>query len=124
MENTFEEDYPEYCKEKEPPKPIWLQKYCVWIDGHICDDLHFSVNTNDMDKIGNLFDTKEEAEKSAEKLRAWKRLKDNGISFSLDIMDNKGTPYIKIHSKHERGTFQKVMEITHDLYLIFGGEDE
>ena len=79
MENTFEEDYPEYCKEKEPQKPIWIQKYCVWIDGHICDDLHWSVNTNDMDKIGNLFDTKEEAEKAVEKLRALTEAKEDGL---------------------------------------------
>lgn len=32
-------------------------------------------------EIGNYFDTREEAEKAVEKLRAWKRLKDKGFRF-------------------------------------------
>ena len=40
---------------------------------------------NDFDKahkeIGNYFETKEEAEKAVEKLKAWKRLKDKGFRF-------------------------------------------
>ena len=33
-------------------------------------------------EIGNYFETKEEAEKAVEKLKAWKRLKDKGFIFS------------------------------------------
>lgn len=33
------------------------------------------------DDIGNRFETKEEAEKAVERLRAWKRLKDKGFRF-------------------------------------------
>ena len=32
-------------------------------------------------KIGNCFQTKEEAERAVEKLKAWKRLKDSGLKF-------------------------------------------
>lgn len=32
-------------------------------------------------EIGNCFQTKEEAEKAVEKLKAWKRLKDSGLKF-------------------------------------------
>ena len=32
-------------------------------------------------EIGNYFETKEEAEKAVEKLKAWKRLKDNEVKF-------------------------------------------
>lgn len=33
--------------------------------------------------IGNYFETKEEAEKAVEKLKAWKRLRDKGFKFSF-----------------------------------------
>lgn len=37
-------------------------------------------------EIGNYFESKEEAEKAVEKLKAWKRLKDNGFRF-IDHID-------------------------------------
>ena len=127
MENTFEEDYPEYCKEKEPQKPIWIQKYCVWIDGHICDDLHYSVNTNDMDKIGNLFDTKEEAEKAVEKLKAWKRLKDAGIYFVYDVIKEGSEHNFILRPKCKKEKIMKPFaeceSLFRDLKIIFGGEE-
>ena len=127
MENTFEEDYPEYCKEKEPPKPIWIQKYCVWIDGHICDDLRYSVNTNDMDKIGNLFDTKEEAEKAAEKLKAWKRLKELGFRFIGKTCEYKSDKHFGSVFFETSGDILNIyddnVEFYDDLNLLFGGEE-
>ncbi len=43
-------------------------------------------------EIGNYFDTKEEAEKAVEKLKAWKRLKDKGARFKEWFWDkNYGT---------------------------------
>jgi len=71
--------------------------------------------------FGNYFETQEEAEKAVEKLKAWKRLKDDGITYSLDEGD--GTPYIIIHSKEEKGPVQKVLRIFEDLTLLFGGEE-
>ena len=70
---------------------------------------------------GNYFDTREEAEKAVHKLQAWKRLKDDGITYSLDEGD--GTPYIIIHSKEEKGPVQKVLRVLEDLTLLFGGEE-
>lgn len=70
--------------------------------------------------IGNFFKTKYEAEKALDKLKAWKSLKDNGITFSLD--ENNCEPYIKIHSKEETGSLEKIIKIYDDLELIFGGE--
>ena len=66
-------------------------------------------------KIDNLFETKEEAEKAVEKLKAWKRLKDKGFKpdavvdsfFCIDIF-MKGKPY---------------EEIKEDLKIVFGGEE-
>ena len=81
----------------------------------------------DVDKsckeIGNYFKTKKEAEKTVEKLKAWKRLKDKNfhflkysalgcgeIEFSLDFedLDDEG----------------EIGELQHDLDLLFGGEDD
>ena len=72
--------------------------------------------------IGNYFETKGEAMKAVEKLKAWKQLEDDGISFSLEEV--KGKPYIEIHSKEENGPVQKVMRIIENLTILFGGEDD
>ena len=75
-----------------------------------------------MKQIGNYFETREEAEKAVEKLKAWKRLKDKNfhflkysalgcgeIKFSLDFED--------MYDEGEIG------ELQHDLELLFGGEE-
>ena len=73
-------------------------------------------------EIGNYFETREEAERAVEKLKAWKRLKDKNfhflkysalgcgeIEFSLDFedMDDEG----------------EIGELQADLELLFGGEE-
>ena len=66
-------------------------------------------------EIGNYFETKEEAERVVEKLKAWRRLKDKGFKldavvdsfFCIDIY-MKGKPY---------------EEIKEDLKIVFGGEE-
>ena len=64
--------------------------------------------------IGNVFDTLEEAEKAVEKLKAWKRLKDNGFKFVACYDDDE---YIKYKpSKDYSGMYD-------DLDLLFGGEE-
>lgn len=62
--------------------------------------------------IGNYFETREEAEKAVEKLKAWKRLKDKGFKMDV-VLDNffcldiymRGKPY---------------EEIKEDLKIVFG----
>ena len=71
--------------------------------------------------FGNYFETKEEAKGTVEKLEAWKRLKDEGITFRLNIDESK--PFVQIYSKEENGPFLKVLRITEDLTLLFGGEE-
>lgn len=61
------------------------------------------------------------ASKWVERIMAWKRLEDNGITFSLDVDDDK--PFIQIHSRKEKGSIQEVLNIVQDLYLLFGGEE-
>lgn len=71
-------------------------------------------------KLGLGFEIEKEAEKAVEKLKAWKELKDDGITYSLD--EDNGVPYIVIHSKEETGTAEKVTRIFKNLTLLFGGE--
>ena len=76
-----------------------------------------------MKQIGNYFETKEEADKVVEKLKAWKRLKDLGFKCSYHS------------SGYHRGTFTAdfifdedklpIMDtfVAKDLNLLFGGEE-
>lgn len=86
-------------------------------------DIRHTINQSMVEyskEIGNCFSTKYDAEKALDRLKAWKFLKDNGITFSLD--ENNGEPYIKIHSKDETGSLEKIIKIYNDLDLLFGGE--
>ncbi|MBQ5474049.1 MAG: hypothetical protein IIT65_04980 [Lachnospiraceae bacterium] len=70
-------------------------------------------------EIGNYFDTREEAEKAVEKLKAWKRLKDIGFHFLGWNSTYKGDnvdfylDWINSDSKEQ---------LTKDLELLFGDE--
>ena len=66
--------------------------------------------------IGNYFETKEEAEKAVEKLKAWTRLEDKGFRFTGF---SGGSTFIEF-------TFDKPGEpgsAYKDLDLLFGGKD-
>ena len=95
-----------------------IGNYYISADGKIRKS--FEID-NERVEIGNYFETKEEAEKAVEKLKAVKRLKDKNfhflkysalgcgeIAFSLDFedMDDEG----------------EIGELRHDLDLLFGGE--
>lgn len=70
--------------------------------------------------IGNCFETKEEAEKAVEKLKAWKRLKDKGFRF--EGFGDRDRGYIDettIYAKLDNPDY-----CANDLGLLFGGEDE
>ena len=76
-------DWFEEVKEQTRWKPELGYKYYLSdSDGSIYD----SVWSNDYidrsrSEIGNCFESREEAEKAVEKLKAWKRLKDSGLKF-------------------------------------------
>lgn len=67
----------------EEPKEYWFIGYDAQVE---------CISENDSDgieldkSIGNYFETKEEAEKAVEKLKAFKRLKDKGFRF-IDHID-------------------------------------
>lgn len=68
----------EEVKDYEEAKVFW------YIEGdgdihHIRTELCDELEIHTMKQIGNHFESKEEAEKAVEKLKAWKRLKDKGM---------------------------------------------
>ena len=70
-------------------------------------------------EIGNYFETKEEAEKAVEKLKAWKRLKDKGVEFYGWRKNQTGTYDFLARWK---GAPPKMSEIINDLDLLLGDE--
>lgn len=112
--NSLTELNEEWEDYEEPKGDIW------WLDneGNICKcsrDAEYSFVKNK--KIGNYFETEEEAEKAVEKLKAWKRLKDNGFEFKrYEIIDGRIDFMILPKGEYR----EKVYE---DLDLLFGGEE-
>lgn len=100
----------------EEPKDYW------WISPLDTDVVQCVEDVKDeVDKynkeIGNYFDTREEAEKAVEKLKSWKRLKDNGFKFDEWERDKEfsGDYIIKASDYHTCDD--------KDLNLLFGGEE-
>lgn len=73
-------------------------------------------------QIGNYFDTKEEAEKAVEKLKAWKRLGNRGFKFkrwyyTTEGDNRNGKIQLRIDVECNMNNFVK------DLDLLFGGKE-
>ena len=64
----------------EEPKEYWYMDY-----GGRIKAINDANDKEDVARkeIGNYFETREEAEKAVDKLKAWKRLKDKGFRFTL-----------------------------------------
>lgn len=110
--NSLAELNEEWEDYKEPPKVFW------YIEGdgdihHIGTELCDELEIHTMKRIGNYFETKEEAEKAVEKLRAYKRLKDRGFKF--DGYNACSVDY-DIDEQYRK-------YISKDLELLFGGEE-
>ena len=117
------EDYDMELLEKweeieEEPKKFW----CVLDNGNIAmsDDTDEDLEANK--EIGNYFETREEAEKAVEKLKAWERLKDKGFRFEywaykMDEPEIENHTHFKIVGVCEDGVRFD------DLDLLFGGEE-
>lgn len=98
----------------EEPKAYW------YIDdaGVMQVDQILSSEINMRKSIGNYFETREEAEKAVEKLKAWKRLKDKGFKFESYKPYGAGITFTIAHMDELAEDNQK------DLDLLFGGEDD
>lgn len=119
-------------------KPIWNYKSLaelneVWEDYEFqyimadgCIDLqpdNNSIFSNGLKEIGNYFGTVEEAEKAVEKLKAWKRLKDNGFRIEgIRYRDKKNYIEWSINPNDIDGHFD-ADAFNDDLHLLFGDEE-
>lgn len=114
----------------EEPEEYW---YIGW-DGEVwCSDI-YDERTEQMKLIGNYFETRKEAEKAVERLRAWQRLKEAGLvtnwgsvfsgptaAESGDHFDCCGKFYINGTLCHQNK--DKNEQYRRDLTLIFGDEE-
>ena len=95
----------------EEPKSLWA----IGQFGELYEVSGLALNQiKNLETIGNYFETEEEAEKAVEKLKAWKRLKDNGFKFEGHNLQQL---WVKIWLDHG------YTEMKHDLDLLFGGEE-
>lgn len=99
----------EEWEDYEEPKRHWI------IDTMNDRVEDFDVPMAFNESIGNYFETREEAEKAVEKLKAWKRLKDKGFRFNNFIRD---AIYYEISDEE----IEKDV-VREDLDLLFGGEE-
>lgn len=100
------------------PKRYWFIENDGEINSiRVDDDLVESLIASK--DIGNYFETKEEAEKAVEKLKAWKRLKDSGISFEAKVIDGKW--YLEPEAEPQLRTSKEMHDLFKDIILLFGG---
>ena len=103
----------------EKPKDFWF----VDSAGEVQDTTYVTdYDKTNLRKFGNYFETKEEAEKAAEKLKAWKRLKYAGFKFK----EWKHTPLMDTvdgYKIHIEAYTDKMVAVMKDLDLLFGGEE-
>ena len=107
----------EEWEDYEGPKELWFIAH----DGSICSS-RSDLFTKEWEKLGLTFETKEEAEKAVEKLKAWKRLKDAGFRFTGYTSKDRGTiTEFEIYCDTGKPCIDRD-EFT-DLDLLFGGEE-
>jgi len=111
----------EEWEDYEEPKELYWVNY----DGSISHAEEGTMSFVKQKQLGNYFDTREEAEQAVEKLKAWKRLKDEGFRFcgwANDYKKKMGKILCKCNSR--KATFDEAKQFYADLDLLFGGEDE
>lgn len=111
--DEFNEEWEDY----KEPKPWWYIDITLDVKQ---GELFLSNYVKEFKTVGNYFETREEAEKAVEKLKAWKRLKDKGFRFEKWINTSTG-PYSPIWFYFEKDTVLE--DVKSDLDLLFGGEE-
>lgn len=106
----------------EEPKDFWFIDpevliACESTNPLLCDK---KVAIETMKQIGNYFETRKEAERAVEKLKAWKRLKDKGFKFKGYTDDSSDLFSCQV-ARCSFNDFGK--ESREDLDLLFGGEE-
>ncbi len=104
----------------EEPKEYWyiepngvIARIDEW---DCCTDSDIEI----MKTLGNYFETKEEAKKAVEKLKAWKRLKDKGVEFYGWRRNHTGTYDLLVRWEDR---IPRSYEVKKDLDLLFGGKE-
>ncbi len=103
----------------EEPKGCWI----INILG-VVEYTHFrnEVEAELLKEVGNYFETQKEAEKAAEKRKAWTRLKDKGFRFKDWELKNGHKIFFGLDDKSFNAGWLDE-EIAKDLDLLFGGEE-
>lgn len=112
LNNGWEDYYDE-------PKEYW------YIDdaGVIQIDQVLASEINMRKSIGNYFESKTEAVKAVEKLKAWKRLKDKGFRFGHWVtVTEKKCGKVEFKCDDIRLSFDEARKFYDDITLLFGGE--
>lgn len=120
----------EWC-DYEEPKEYWFIDEFGLVQKEI--EYYYEENKEAVhDKriaVGNYFESKEEAEKAVEKLKAWKRLKEFGFRFidwELDmktVADGKIWFDIGINTEWDAERLLELKpEVKESLNILFGGE--
>lgn len=117
--NSLAELNAEWEDYEEPEMFYWID-----YDGKICKAEIGTMDRTKIKEIGNYFDSREEAEKAVEKLKALTKLCKKGFEFNSVEMFGMGL--IRIEASipiNEKTTLQERSNITDSLYLLFGGEE-
>lgn len=104
----------------EEPKGYWFINSSGGVDFIALED-DTAEGIDGSKQIGNYFETKEEAEKAEEKLKAAKRLKDKGFRFHEWYEPDGCEPFIVIETNIDLDDVDN-MKLQKDLDLLFGGE--
>jgi len=109
------DDLTKYWEDYEEPKGYW---YYDTTCGRV-EKLDHNEDKEIDSSIGNCFETREEAEKAVEKLKAFKRLKDGGFGFVELRAPNYGSSDIITIKACCPWTSKNI----DDLRICFGGEE-
>ena len=123
--NSLAELNEEWEDAPEEPKGYWFIDSLGEVHEHTKDTQMLDIEQTAVEdwhlNIGNYFETREEAEKAVEKLKALKRLKDNGFEFDGIRLEGSNC-LIKTKLKDDTGvTFDHAQQFYEDVVLLFGG---
>lgn len=113
----------EEWEDYEEPEEFWYINECGDVLKYKYDG-GCSCPILEAKEIGNHFETKEEAEKAVEKLKAWKRLKDKGFEFDGIDFSHRAVKF-KVPSSFFNGEENIFVsgQSDADLRFLFGGEE-
>ena len=112
------EEWEDYEEPKELKDPYFITEYGEVFPLNVYEDANSVATVDEYKQIGNYFDSREEAEKAVEKLKAWKRLKAKGFRFS-DFVYSELSNYARVNI----AATMINESVNDDLNLLFGGEE-